>query len=181
MARVALGVWLMACLLAPARATTLERLSLDEMIVKSTAIIRGRVLSSQAISHNNLVYTHFKVQVLERWKGPNEAVADVAVPGGKAGKLRQSYAGAPELTEGGEYLLFLWTGRSGLTQVIGFSQGAMTLAKDGKGDLVVTRAASRELMLDPRTGQPVADAAVLMRLREMSDRIARTLARGARQ
>ncbi len=105
----------------------------------------------------------------------------MVVPGGKANGLRQSFAGAPELTEGAEYLLFLWTGKSGLTHVIGLSQGALSLSRDSKGDIVVARSASNAAMLDTRTGKQVADTAILMSLGEMKDRIARTLARGARQ
>jgi hypothetical protein len=181
MARVALSLCVLACLLAPVRATTIEQLSLDEMILKSTAIVRGRVLGSQAALHNGLIYTHHSVQVLERWKGPTQATVDVVVPGGRAKGLRQSFSGIPELTEGAEYLLFLWTGKSGLTHVIGLSQGALGLARNSNGEVVVGRSASNSVMLDARTGKQVADAAFLMRLREISDRITRTLARGARQ
>ncbi len=181
MARVAWFVWLLACLSAPVRATTLERLSLDDMILKSTAIIRGRVLSSQATVHKTLIYTHFQVQIVESWKGPAKGTVDVAVPGGSAGGVRQSFAGSPDLISGQEYLLFLWTGKTGLTHVIGLSQGAMTLGKDSEGNLVVTRGASAVTMLDRSTGQAVSDSNIFMRLRDMSERISATLAQGARR
>jgi len=151
------------------------------MILKSTAIVRGRVVSSQAAFHNSLIYTHFKIQVLERWKGPNETVLDVAIPGGWTRNLRQSFAGAPQLSPGVEYLFFLWTGKSGITHVIGLSQGVLDLVKDAGGNIMVARDATGELMLDPKTGRAVTDTAMRMRLREMSDRIQRTLARGARR
>ncbi len=178
MVRVALAVWMLVWLLAPVRATTLERLSLDDMILKSTAIVRGRIVSSQASFHKTLIYTHYKIQVLERWKGSGDSVEEVVVPGGTAQGLRQSYAGTPRMTEGGEYLFFLWKGTSGLTHVIGLSQGAMRLSKDSKGNVVVGRAAISETMLDPKTGTPVGDSPVSLSLKEMSDRIRRTLAQG---
>jgi hypothetical protein len=180
MSRVALCVCLLAYAL-PLPASTLEKLSLDDMILKSTAIVRGRVVGSQAAFHNSLIYTHFKIQVAKRWKGPDGAVLDVAVPGGSARNLRQSFAGAPQLSPGAEYLFFLWTGSSGITHLIGLSQGVLDLAKDADGNIIVAREAIGEPMLDPKTGRAVTDTAVHMRLREMSDRIERTLARGARQ
>lgn len=179
MGRVALPVWVLICLLATARATTIERLSLDEMIVKSTAIVRGRVISSHAAIHKGLIYTHHSIQVLERWKGPAQSTVDVVVPGGKANGLRQSFSGAPVLTEGAEFLLFLWTGKSGLTHVIGLSQGALNLTHDAKGEVVVARSAAAAVMLDSKTGKQVTDTGFVMRLKEISDRISSTLAREA--
>lgn len=179
MARAAIGVWMLACLTAPLQATTLERLSLEDMALKSTAIVHGRAVGAQAVATKTLIYTHYKIQVLESWKGSNGAVLDVAVPGGVINGQRQTIAGAPELTEGADYLLFLWTGKSGLTHIIGLSQGAMILTKDSTGNLMVGRAASGELMLNP-SGKPAADSAVLMRLNDMRDRVSRALAGGAR-
>jgi hypothetical protein len=100
---------------------------------------------------------------------------DVVVPGGLSGGLRQSFPGAPRLAAGEEYMIFLWTGRSGLTQVIGLSQGLFDVKTDARGELVIYRAASGERMLEPRTGREVEDEAVQMRMRDMSDRIGRAL------
>jgi hypothetical protein len=180
MARLALLAGVLAALLTPCRATTLEQLSLDDMIAKSTAIVRGRVVSSQTSLHNSLIYTHFSIQVLERWKGPEGASVDVAVPGGVYRGLRQSFPGTPALSAGSEYVLFLWTGKSGVTQVIGLSQGALNLGKDDKGNVVVSRAALGEPLLDPKSGQKVDDAGLLMRFSDLSGHISAALARGAR-
>ncbi|MCC6860515.1 MAG: hypothetical protein IT158_18250 [Bryobacterales bacterium] len=172
---------MLACVWTPLHATTLEKLSLDDMILRSTAIVRGRVVSSQAAFHKSLIYTHFNVQVLERWKGPSDAVLDVAIPGGATRNFRQSFAGAPQLAVGSEYLFFLWTGRSGITHVIGLSQGVLDLDKSAAGDVIVGRESISEPMLDPKTGRLAVDNPIRMRLIEMRDRIRRTLAGTARQ
>jgi hypothetical protein len=155
----------------------LEKLSLERMILESTAIVRGRVVSTSVSQRGSLLYTRAKVQVGERWKGGTEATVEVSVPGGRSGNLRQTFTGAPNLEPGAEYLLFLWTGKSGVTQVIGFSQGVFDISMDTKGQPVAARAASTETMLDA-TGRTVADGPVKMTLAEMDKLIRATLAQG---
>jgi hypothetical protein len=173
-------VWITACLLLTAAsvpAATLERLSLDEMIEKATAIVRGRIDSSQASFHGPIIYTHFSVQVLERWKGEDVARVDVVVPGGTAKGLHQTFAGTPQLLPGSEYVLFLWKGSSGLTHVIGLSQGVFTLKSDGKGGMLATRSASTEAMLDRQTGQVVSDETLQLRVGDLRSRVSAATAR----
>lgn len=156
-------------------AATLEKLSLDDMIGKSTAIVRGRVTSSAAAWQGSMIYTHLKVQVLERWKGAPRAVEEVLVPGGVIRGARQSFSGAPALLEGTEYVLFLWSGRSGKTHVIGLSQGVFDI-QAAPGGKLATRAASSELMLAPGTGQVIKDEAIEISLADLARRIAAVLA-----
>jgi hypothetical protein len=97
---------------------------------------------------------------------------DVAVPGGVAGGIRQTYSGAPQFQPGDQYVLFLWTGKSGMTQIMGFSQGAFAVAGDGSSDPAVTRTASHELMLDAATHRQVSDRPWTMRLSELRSLVA---------
>ena len=160
-----------------ASATTLEQLTLEDMIQKSTAIVHARVTGSHAAARGTNIYTYVQLDVLESWKG--QKVAEVALPGGVVGGIRQSVAGAPELKPGQEYVLFLWTSRSGLTQVIGLSQGLFKLSEEGsEGGRVVAvaqRPAASELMLD-RSGLPVEDHAVSMQLPDLRARVLQALA-----
>ena len=77
---------------------------------------------------------------------------------------------------GQEYVLFLWTSRSGLTQVIGLSQGLFKVSEEGSeggsGVAVAQRPAASELMLD-RSGLPVEDRPVSMRLQDLRARVPR--------
>jgi hypothetical protein len=52
------------------------------------------------------------------------------------------------------------------------TQGLFALGADNGTDPVSTRSASRELMLDRRTGRPVKDETMVMRLSELRTRIA---------
>jgi hypothetical protein len=162
-----IGVGLLA---VAAHAATLEYLSVDEMAAKSTAIVRGRVVSSQASRQGALIYTHYVVQVSERWKGAGGGEIDVAVPGGSLAGQNQTFSGAPKLAIGSEYVLFLWTGSNGLTQVIGFSQGVFAISRNANGEVFATRSVSTEPMLDPKTGRLITDRAVRIRLGDLRSR-----------
>ena len=146
-----------AGIFVPAKATTLLQLGLGEMAQKSTAIARVRVTGSSEVLRGADVFTVYRLATLETLKAPATGnLNEVAVPGGAAGGIRQVVAGAPRLRVGGEYVLFLWTSRSGLTQIIGLSQGLFSLNDD-----VATRAAADEQMLDA-SGRPVRPETLAM-------------------
>lgn len=165
------------------RAATLQYLSMDDMIAKSTAIVRGRVGASsttmQGPSGRGTIYTHYSIQVIETLKGSSSAAADVAVPGGSMGRLRQTFAGAPTLRAGDEYVFFLWTSPSGLTQIIGLSQGLFTIQSDPAGKAVASRPASTEPMIGAN-GAPVADQARSISLADLRVEIAKVTAGGSK-
>ena len=83
-------------------------------------------------------------------------------------------SGAPQLQPGGDYLLFLWTGRSGITQVIGLSQGLFGVGLNSQGEWMASRRAAGEAMLDAN-GRPVRDEAVSMKLSDLRERVERAL------
>lgn len=169
-----LAAILALCVGLSAPAATLEKLSELELIRKSTEIVEGQVVSVSSVLRGNLVYTTYKFQVKEAHKGNLAGAVDVAVLGGRYGQLIQQFPGSPSLTEGQEYLLFLWTGRSGLHQVIGLSQGLFRVNQTDNGEVWVYRAAATETMLDS-TGKPVGDSPVTMPYKEMISRIRRAL------
>jgi hypothetical protein len=160
-------------------ASTLQQLSLDDMTRKSTSIVRGKPVLSGATLRGSIIYTHYQVQVSETLKGVPATNLDVAVLGGTSGGLRQNIAGAPTLVNGQDYVLFLWTSKTGLTQVIGLSQGLFAVIQDTSGQLSAVRAASTERMLNA-AGQPVVDSDIRILLTDLRTRIQTVLAnRGA--
>jgi hypothetical protein len=160
---------------------TLERLSLDDMIVQATAIVRGKITGSFTALSGPVIYTHYQLQVSETLKGSARSSVEFVVPGGIANNMRQSFAGAPRFGTGDELVFFLWTGRSGVMQVLGLTQGLFALAQDGATDPVATRSASHEVMLERGTGQQVKDQTLVMPLSQLRGRIAATLtAKGAK-
>jgi hypothetical protein len=167
----------MTAMLPPIHATTLELLSMSEMIQKSTTIARAQVVGSRSAFRGRDIYTYYQLQVRESWKPAGAQRLEVAVPGGTAGGFRQTAPGAPSLKMGGEYVIFLWTSRSGLTQVIGLSQGLFSVIEDASGDPVLARPAAAATMLDP-SGKIVNDHAVTMTLGSLRSQIQQVLAAG---
>lgn len=151
-------------------ATTLEQLSMADMIQKSTAIVRAKVTGSHAETRNGTIYTFYRLQVLENLKASTSSSVDVAVPGGVMGRVAQTAPGAPELRPGTEYVLFLWTSRSGLTQIIGLSQGAFNARTLIDGRTVLSRSATAERMLDSN-GREVTDSGLSLDLSDLRQRV----------
>jgi hypothetical protein len=144
-----------------ARATTLIQLTLGDMIRQSTGIVRARVTGSSAGLRGQEIYTFYHLQVLESPKpGENHATEiDVAVPGGTLNGMQQVVVGAPVIATGSEYVVFLWTGKSGLTQIMGLSQGLFLVSEKGSGKITLTRPAASDLMLDA-SGKAVGSEAL---------------------
>ena len=135
--RIAASILLLTGL-ATLNAATLERLTIEQMAQQATAVVRGRVVEARTARFGALVYTMHRLEAEEQWKGAPIAGLEVAVPGGTYEGVTYSFGGTPELKVGEEYLLFLWTGPSGRTQVVGWSQGVFRVVRRSDG-LVVTR------------------------------------------
>lgn len=151
------------------------------MIQKSTMIVRGTVQpGTSAALRGALIYTHYQLSVTAAYKGTPGATIDVAVPGGTLNGLQQPVAGAPALVPGQDYVLFLWTSKSGLTQIIGLSQGLMTVTENAQGQLVVSRGAATSPMVDS-TGQPVTDSNFHIPLAQLAAKIQAVLIGGGGQ
>ena len=176
--RISFHLLASVALLAVASATTLLKMSMNDLITQSTHIVRARITGSRTAATGQDIYTYYQLQVSETLKHGAILPAEIAVPGGVYGNLRQIGIGSPLLVQGQEYVLFLWTGRSGMTQVIGLSQGMFSLKQDSSGETVLNRPAITDQMLD-KSGKPVTDAAVTMKWSDLRSLIVRTLQKSA--
>ena len=170
----------LAAWVAPLPGATLRQLSLGDLIQKSSDIVRVTVVGSSGEFRGKVIYTHWKLQVTERWKGSAQASMEVLVPGGSAAGFHQSVPGAPQLVAGQDYLLFLWTSKSGAIYLTGWGQGVFSLSRNGV-DWMASRAPAAETMLDPVTWLPVQDEGLQMRYADITAQIAATLAAGSGQ
>jgi hypothetical protein len=162
------------CASALAPAATLQQLSMQQMSQSATAIVRATVTGSSASFTGRTIYTHYKLQISETWKG--SPASEVMLPGGVAGGLRQSFPGVPQLQTGGEYILFLWTSSvTGITHVIGLSQGIFSLAQQSDGTIQAIRARIGEGMYDA-FGHAVQDHGLTMNLSDMQGLVRQTIA-----
>ena len=131
-----------------AGATTLEQLSLAELIRQSTAVVRGAPLSTRVELDGSLIYTVYKFAVSDRWKSETGSNIEVSLPGGSIGGLTQNFGGVPHLETGHEYVVLLWTGPSGRTQIIGLTQGLFSM-RGQAGDVRLVQASSPDVVLLP--------------------------------
>ena len=161
-------------------ATTLELLGFDGLIDKATQVVRGRIGSCEGTYRGSMIYTQCTVQILETMKGTPAAQTRISGPGGKVGRVRQSIAGAPQFRVGSEYVLFLWTGSSGITQIMGLSQGKFEVQGSGATQTAIRTATADVTMLDGM-GQPVEDAGVQMTVAHLRELMAARLARSVQQ
>jgi hypothetical protein len=174
--RRALFALVLAACAAPSWCATLERLTFEDMAAKSTMIVRGKVSDAWTAMTSGAIFTHYRVQVSETFKGTAGNSVEVMVPGGELNGVHQSFSGSPVLHKGEEFVLFLWTSKAGITWITGLTQGLFNLPPDGTSDPAAKRPPSPELMLDPNTARPVKDTAVSMRLSAIRARIAAALA-----
>jgi len=139
------------------------------MTQSATAIARARVTGSSASFTGSTIYTHYKLQIAETWKG--SPGTEVMLPGGVAGGYRQSFPGVPSLQTGAEYVLYLWkSSTTGITHIVGLSQGIFEVTRQADGSFQVARDKIGETMLDA-TGHLVRDQAIRMPLADLKTRV----------
>jgi hypothetical protein len=157
----------LALWLAPAWGATLELLSLNDLIAKSTTIVQAQIAGSSASYTGTMIYTHYKIDVLAQWKGSTQSPIDVMVPGGTAKGIRQTFPGVPHLVTGQQYVLFLWTSSQRHTYPIGFTQGVFNLPQDASGNVTAVQMPTTETILAPGTGQAVKSQPIGMPLPQL--------------
>ena len=169
--RTLLQAVLALALVASGFATTLERLSVDEMIQKSTSIVRGRIIDVSMVQRGNLIYTVYRLSIVERLKGVSTAsTTDVYVPGGALNGYRQTFAGSPVLGAGSEYVVFIWTSPRGINQLIGLGQGAFEVKASATGESVLSRGPLDSDMVDS-SGRSVTDLGAKLSLTNLRGRV----------
>src|SRR5947207_4002294 len=119
---------------APARATTLVRLSLEQLTEASSAIVRGHVVSQE--SHWNPAHTHIftttTIAVDQAIKGNAQPEVVIEQLGGKLGHRREYDAGTVHFFPQASYWLFLYPAASGRGRyiVLGMAQRAYRMYQD---------------------------------------------------
>ena len=153
--------------------TTLEKLTFDEMVSKSTQIVRGRIALSNVRQHGAIFYSHYMVQVSEQYKGPAAKIIDVVLPGGTIGRSQQTFSGVPAFPANTDLVLFLWTSKAGLTHIIGLTRGVFQVSKDAEGQTIFSRESIRDGLIDSRTGRPATDGGMRFTAAEFTARVGR--------
>ena len=150
-ARNLAGIVLIVVLLsAPAFATTVARLTLEQLVQSADLIVQGRVESveSQWDQQRRLIFTYISIRVDEPLKGGNPQSVVVRQVGGIAGAIQMSIAGAPQFKSGESAIVFLKHLDGGVFQVVGMNQGLYEII-----DNVAVANLLGVDMLDTKTGE----------------------------
>lgn len=157
--------------LLPAGATTLRRLSVDDLVATSTAIVRATATPVSSFQRSGMIYTTYRLAVSETLKGSPFFTVEVAVPGGDFRGLHQAVAGSPVFQPGIEYVVFYWTGPSGTNYIVGLCQGLFELHTDTSGEVVLQRRAMSSEVFGADGGQ-TPDHGLTLRWRDLRSKLA---------
>jgi hypothetical protein len=110
-------------------ATTVRRLSFDDLVRKAEVIVAGQVIDSRTYrtSDGKLILTSYTVRVGDNLKGKTPPMLTITTVGGKVGDTMLRVFGMPQFQAGENTVLFLE--RSGAyTTVVGLNQGKFSVS-----------------------------------------------------
>ncbi|NNF07872.1 MAG: hypothetical protein HKN21_14000, partial [Candidatus Eisenbacteria bacterium] len=116
-------------------ATTLEPLSIEELSQRSSTIVHGTVVSTQAKWNEakTMIFTHVQFEVADSFRGSAGSQVEFLVPGGVVDGIRMEIAGTGTFQKDQESILFLAPGGTGKLHVNGLTQGRFDVFEDDDG------------------------------------------------
>ena len=147
------------------KATTVKRLSLEQMVRGSHGIMLGRCVSQETYWNKSRtrIYTATRFAVTEDLKGGSGKSATVVTVGGTIDGMTLAVSGTPSFRDNEEVLLFLEAGKSGNWILMGLSQGLFRITDDRRGVRTAHHAASG-LHLIPTSPQSSSQTAIPARV-----------------
>jgi hypothetical protein len=136
----------------PAQATTLARMSLEQLAAAADAVVRARCLGTETRREAGEVWTFASLEVEEAMKGIVPRLITVRLLGGHWGRWSVRVEGVPEFQPGEEAILFLQRTRVGDFGVTSWMQGTFRVQRDAQtGAPSVTQDSSSLAVFDPAT------------------------------
>ena len=137
---------------SPARATTIERMTLDQLARAAGAVVRARCVSTSARWENGSIWTFSEFDIVERFKGNPPARIRVRSPGGSVGHISTRVEEAPEFRPGDDAVLFLEAAADGSYGVTAWTEGTFRIRKGPRaGQELVTQDSIGVAVFDPVT------------------------------
>ncbi|MGA2483669.1 MAG: hypothetical protein ABSF92_11205 [Candidatus Acidiferrales bacterium] len=142
-----------------ARATTLARLSFEDLAARADSVVRARCLSTESRWENGEIWTFSDFEVLDAPKGLVGGLITVRGLGGRADGFVSTVEAVPHFSPGEEVYLFLLPARTNAADargpsflVLGWAQGAFRVHRDARtGRATVTQDSAGLAVFDPRT------------------------------
>ena len=173
-----LRVAVLLCAAASMHATTLARLSLDEMAAAADAAARLRCASAQSRWENGQIWTVTSLEVLETMKGTLPARITVRLPGGRVGHLTAIVDGTPKFSPGDEVVAFLEKSGAGGFSVTAWVEGTFRIGRDPRtGIETVTQDSSTFAVFDAATRTFRTEGIRRMPMEQFRERMATALTR----
>ncbi len=160
------------------RATTLARLSLDDLARAATLIVRARCVATSSRWESGTVWTFAEFDVSETFKGSAPERVTVRLPGGQAKGFTVHVEGAPRFTAGEEGVLFLEKTRMSDYAITAWTEGTFRLHRDARtGRETVTQDSAALAVFDPTTRQFRSEGLRNLPLDEFRSRVTAALSR----
>src|SRR3954468_21367289 len=136
-------------------ATTLLPADFPQMVSESQLIVHARVVQveGELVGSRRTIESRVTIQVLSSIKGQSAAELVFRVPGGRVGRYRRIFVGAPTFTAGDEVLLFLNGRAPALATIYGLSQGVYRVSRVN-GDPMVMPVPALERIAGTLRGDP---------------------------
>jgi hypothetical protein len=146
------ALWIVVLLLPAVRATTLARLSLEQLAAGSDAIARVRAVRAESRWEYGSIWTITTFDVVETFKGSLPGQIAVRLPGGRVGHLISTVEGTPKFAPGNETVAFLQQSTAGGFTIAGWVQGNFRISRDARsGGEIVTQDSSAFAVFDAAT------------------------------
>jgi hypothetical protein len=168
--------------LTPVRATTLLRLSLDQLAAGSDAVARVNFASAESRWESGSIWTVTTVKVVETMKGnlPEEIL--LRLPGGRVGHLTAKVDGTPKFNPGDDAVVFLKRTPAGGFTVAGWVEGTFRISRDPQtGSQTVTQDSSTFAVFDTATRTFRSEGIHGMPMEEFRARVATAIVRSEGQ
>jgi hypothetical protein len=113
-----------------AHATTVERLSLDDLVKKSNRIVVGKVTNARTYwggSNGKVILTTYTLEVEDSIKGQAPRTVELTTIGGKIGSMQLHVAGMVSFEKGENAVVFI-ENSGAYSTVVGLGQGKFTVA-----------------------------------------------------
>jgi hypothetical protein len=162
-------------------ATTVVPMTVEQLAISASQIVRARAVSSQARwdAEHAHIYTFTNFELLENLKGPSTSQIVVRQMGGRVGNIEQRVAGVRRWQTGDESVLFLRPSEvgGGVMAVVGLFQGNFTVKRKMLSEAVVTNGVPDAMQYDRATHASSHFQSSDIPLTELRQRVARASGR----
>ncbi|MEM7437101.1 MAG: hypothetical protein AAF436_18245 [Myxococcota bacterium] len=171
---------------APASASIVQALDLEELVAQSDRIVIGRVVFAESyLRSDGTIATAYRFAVERQLRSDGPRAVDepeviVRVMGGRIGDIGMRVEGEPRFNEGERALLFIRQGQSLAFRPVGMAQGVLrirmeqgreTVRQNREGLMLVKRAADGRL--EPARGAIADHTALDSVIRQVRDIVLR--------